>query len=456
MTRNKKKATVFMTAIATGTLLNPLNSSMIALALHSIQDDYQLSFAMVSWLISGFYLVSAVGQPVAGKMGDLIGRKKLFLTGLVIAACASLAAPIAPAFAFLLIFRLLQAAGSSAVYPSGVSLVHDYIAHEKQGTALAVLAISASVMTAFGPTVGGFLIVWGGWPSIFYVNLPFICVSFILGCLVIPKDVKEEKLRIRTLLARLDLIGMALFSFGIVSLLWFLLELEHAPQFFALIVSVICFTALACFEWHCKRPFIDVRLLKENHRLTEVYLLFILMNLVNYCLFYGMPNYFQSGLKLSVRTSGAMMLFMSAASVAVSLLCGRWIERKGTEIPIKVSAALTAAGAVFLLFAVGSGLGFIGTVLILFGIGYGICNVALQAAMLDAVQAEAVGVSSGLFQTCRFIGSIGSTAILGLIFGSSVTQAHLSELAWFLIAISVLALLISFCFFRGNRPPDFD
>ncbi|GAY74885.1 multidrug resistance protein B [Sporolactobacillus inulinus] len=69
MTRNKKKATVFMTAIATGTLLNPLNSSMIALALHSIQDDYQLSFAMVSWLISGFYLVSAVGQPVAGKWG---------------------------------------------------------------------------------------------------------------------------------------------------------------------------------------------------------------------------------------------------------------------------------------------------------------------------------------------------------------------------------------------------
>ncbi|HHL0974790.1 TPA: MFS transporter, partial [Bacillus cereus] len=77
----QNKRSLFLTAIATGTMLNPLNSSMISLALHSIQKDFQLSFTTVSWLISSFYLASAIGQPVIGKLGDLIGRKRMFLMG---------------------------------------------------------------------------------------------------------------------------------------------------------------------------------------------------------------------------------------------------------------------------------------------------------------------------------------------------------------------------------------
>lgn len=450
-TKVKKGSAIFIATIATGTILNPLNSSMMALALHSIQNDYQLSFATVSWLISGFYLVSAIGQPISGKIGDLIGRKKLFLTGLLIAALTSIGAPLAPAFALLLLMRLLQAAGSSSVYPSGVALVHDHVPHEKQATSLAILAISASVMTAFGPTVGGFLIVWGGWQSIFYVNLPFILFSFALGWFVIPRDVKKKEISFKTVIARLDLTGIALFSVGMISLLWFLLTLEESVNYLILIVGIVCFAILILHEWRSGQPFIDVRLLKHNHKLSVVYLLFILLNIDNYCLFYGMPSYFQSGLHLSVRISGAMMLFMSMASVVVSLLCGRWIEHRGTSMPIKTSALLTVLGSFLLLFVSDSAFWVISAVLIILGAGYGIGNVALQATMLDAAPKDAVGTSSGLFQTCRFIGSIGATAVLGLIFGKTVTQSHLFELSWVLIVVSGIALLISLFFFKNTR-----
>ncbi len=85
-----------MTAVASGTMLNPLNSSMISLALHSIQHEFHLSFTTVSWLISSFYLASAVARPVTGKLGDMLGRKKLFLIGLLLVAVSAVGAPFAP------------------------------------------------------------------------------------------------------------------------------------------------------------------------------------------------------------------------------------------------------------------------------------------------------------------------------------------------------------------------
>lgn len=447
----KKSRPVLLTAIATGTILNPLNSSMISLALHSIQSDYRLSFAAVSWLVSGFYLASAVGQPITGKVGDLIGRKRMFLIGLLIAAAASLGAPLAPTFLILILMRILQALGSSAVYPSGVAIVRNHVDHSKQASSLAVLAIFASVMTAFGPTVGGFLIVWGGWQSIFTVNFPFILVSFVLGCLVIPKDVKKTGVHLSEVIRRLDIPGICLFSAGMVSLLWFLLSLGEAVHYTAAAIGILCFALFARREWKTVQPFIDLPLMKKNHVLTLVYLLFILLNIANYCLFYGMPSYFQDGLHLGLRLSGAMMLFMSVASVAFSLLSGHWIDRSGTSKPIRVGAAMTAIGSVLLLFASENvPLWLIGGILLVIGAGYGIGNVALQAAMLDAVPRDAVGTSTGLFQTCRYIGSILSTVVLGLIFGKTITPHHLFVLTWVLIAVSGAALLVSLNFFKNK------
>ena len=167
MIKWKDNRKVFLTAIAFGTMLNPLNSSMISLALHQIQHEFGLSFTTVSWLISTFYLASAVTQPVSGRIGDhVMSRRTLFLFGLVLVAVSAICAPFAPTFAVLIVIRLLQAIGSSAIYPSGVGLIRDHV-KERQASALAVLSIFASAMTALGPTLGGFLMTIGSWPAIF-------------------------------------------------------------------------------------------------------------------------------------------------------------------------------------------------------------------------------------------------------------------------------------------------
>lgn len=442
----KKNRAFFLTAVATGTMLNPLNSSMISLAIHSIQKDFHLTFTTVSWLISSFYLASAVAQPVTGKIGDLLGRKKTFLAGLILVAISAIGAPLSSTFLMLIVMRLFQSIGSSAIYPSGIALIRDNI-QERQASALAVLSIFASAMTALGPTLGGFLIVWGDWPAIFRVNFPFILISFLLGLFLFPKDTKKTNSSFKQLLLQLDVPGIALFGSGMVLLLWFLLSFKTQIHIGAGIAGI---TLLSLFVWHelkVKVPFIDIRLFRAHPKLSWVYLQFIVLNIFFYCLFFGLPSYFQDGMHLNVRTSGLLMLFMSAVSIFISPLTGKWIDKSGSKTPVIVGAILSLAGAVLLtLFFVDAPYWQMGLILSLLGISYGIGNVVLQAAMLEASPRSIIGTTSGLFQTCRYLGSILSSIVLGLVFGKEISGWHMEVLGMVLISVASISVLMSLRF----------
>lgn len=442
----KKNRALFLTAVASGTMLNPLNSSMISLALHNIQRDFHLSFTAVSWLISSFYLASAVAQPVTGKIGDLIGSKKTFLFGLLLVAISAIGAPLSSSFLMLLIMRLFQSIGSSAIYPAGVTLIRRNI-RERQASALAVLAIFASAMSSLGPTVGGFLIVWGDWPAIFTVNFPFIIISFLLGWFMFPKDEKKEKNHFKDIISHLDLIGIALFSIGIVLLLWFLLSFNTSIHPVSGIAGVVFLALFVWWELKEKEPFIDIRLFRSHPKLSWVYLQFICLNIFFYCLFFGLPSYFQDEMHFGVNTSGLIMLFMSGASVLISPVTGKWIDKLGVKQPIIIGSLLLLAGAIVLtFFFVHASMIGIGVILVLLGISYGILNVVLQAAMLKESPSGIIGTTSGLFQTCRYLGSILSSIVLGLIFGAAITAGHMHMLGVVLTISSFLSLLMGLWF----------
>ncbi|MGG5254379.1 MFS transporter [Neobacillus sp. SM06] len=441
----KNNRGLFLTAVATGTMLNPLNSSMISLALHSIQRDFHLSFTTVSWLISSFYLASAVAQPVTGKIGDLIGSKKTFFAGLILVLISAIGAPLATSFLMLLLMRLFQSVGSSAIYPSGMTLIRDHI-NDRQASALAVLSIFASAMSSLGPTLGGFLIIWGDWPAIFKVNYPIILISLLLGWYMFPKDEKKGG-RLKDLLLMLDLIGIAFFAIGMVLILWFLLSLKTAVHLASGIGGLLFLGLFIWWELEVKEPFIDIRLFKKHPKLSWVYLQFIFLNIYFYSLFFGLPSYFQDEMNLSVKTSGLLMLFMSGVSIFVSPLTGKWIDRRGIKQPIWIGSMLAVLGAVVLtVFFVHAPNWGMGLILSILGISYGILNVVLQAAMLKESPAEMIGTTSGLFQTCRYFGSILSSIVLGLVFGKAITAGHLQILGIVLIFTGVGSLLMSLRF----------
>src|SRR5260370_4688507 len=155
-------------AIVLGTLLNPLNSSMIAVALVTLHHDFHVDLGTSTWLISGFYLAGAVGQPLMGRLADLLGARRVFLTGLTVACAVAIAAPFSPSFRWLVAARIVQAFATSTAYPAGLGMIRAASGGGRiPAQALAAMSVAASVSAALGPTIGGFCPSGGGRPGSF-------------------------------------------------------------------------------------------------------------------------------------------------------------------------------------------------------------------------------------------------------------------------------------------------
>ncbi|MBU8564907.1 MFS transporter [Virgibacillus pantothenticus] len=433
MAELKKKRWLFIITIGLGTLLNPLNSSMIAVAVTRLQEDFALSFVHASWLISIFYLASAAGQPVMGKLSDMFGPKRLFMTGLMLVALASLLAPFSPNFLFLLACRALQAIGSSTLFPSGMSMIRTYIT-EGQGRALAILSIFASTSAAFGPSIGGFFIDLWDWQAIFFINFPFILMSFLLAIFILP-DTKEN-----LALKQIDLIGIGLFIASITSLILFLLSFEEGNiRWWALFAFLITSGIFYKFEAQHRAPFMDVTSLKKNTKVTMVYEQFMSINLIYYCYFFGFPIFLQQALTYSETQTGIIMLALAGFGVIIAPLAGRMIDKLGSKLPAVVGIGLLVIGTGLLLtYHETSSLGWLLVIMSVLGASNGFNNISMQTALYENIRPEDTGQASGLFQTSRYMGAILSSSLLGIMFNQQVGYENLHLVAIICLIFSVL------------------
>jgi MFS family permease len=143
--------------VALGTMLAPLNSTMIAVALPGVMDDFDAGLASAGWLVTAYLIVMASLQPVAGKIGDRVGRRCLVLGGLTFFGLASLGAAIAPNLWLLLGFRVLQAVAGALIVPNGVALVRAVVPEARRGARFGLMGAGVAMAAALGPTVGGLL-----------------------------------------------------------------------------------------------------------------------------------------------------------------------------------------------------------------------------------------------------------------------------------------------------------
>ena len=186
----RKNEKLIIVAVSLGVILNPLNTTMITVALPAIQKDFELTATDISWLIASYFIISAIFTPLIGKLSDIYGRRFIFLTGLLLVVVSSILAPLSPNMPVLLAMRGIQAIGTSALFPAGVGIIRNTIPNN-QNRVIGTLAVFATTSAAFGPTIGGMLIQFGGWPVIFYVNLPILAIGIVLTLLFIPKDQKN-------------------------------------------------------------------------------------------------------------------------------------------------------------------------------------------------------------------------------------------------------------------------
>ncbi|CAM3399152.1 MFS transporter [Paenibacillus lupini] len=437
-----------MIAVCLGILLNPLNSSMVSVAIPRLQSTFQLDYTAVSWIIFSFYIASAIAQPVMGKASDLYGRRRIFLTGLVISFVASLIAPLSPNFGWLIVFRIVQSIGTSMIVAVGLAIVRIHIT-EKQATALSVLSIFLSGAAAIGPFVGGVLIHWWNWHAIFLVNIPFVAASFLLAWRTIPDDHPTVSKVSHKWMKRIDMPGILLFAGGLVALLVGLLSIKSSGHMslinmFVGLSGLLLLVLFVRHELTTESPFIPLRTFGKYPEMTWVNVQFMLVNILFYSIFFGLPSYLQLVRQVSEFHTGILMLSLGVCSLVVSPLAGRWIDKSGTRPVLLSSAILMTFGALWIVtLSPTSSMFSVSLALAAFGISNGLNNVGMQAALFNSSPKEIIGVASGLFSTSRYLGTILSSLLIGVVMGSTFSFEGFRVLAMILTAIALSLVIMN-------------
>ena len=468
-------------AVCLGTLLNPLNSSMIAVALLRLRDDFGVTVTTVSWLISAFYLAAAVCQPLAGRIADQFGARRVFCLGLVLVCLTGALAPLSPSFGWLVGFRVVQAVGTSVAFPCGLVLIRtasevaragdraDHVDGAGQSgraaaptVALGALSVAASVSAAFGPVLGGFLVSLAGWPAVFVANVPVTLAGLAAALAWLPADrphctdrtARLHRLgrsgrlpglvRSNTAPARVDLVGVLLFASGLAGLLGFLLSVPAGPFWPLLPVGPVALGLLVWWERRVAEPFLDVRVLASNRALLGVYLRFAAVNVAFYGAFYALPLWFEGERGLPPRLAGLLLLPLAGLGLLATPVAVRMIARRGPAPAMVFGVGTMLVGALLMLaFRPTSPIWSLVLVCAVLGLPNGFCNLSLQSSLFDVTPPEGTGTAAGLYQTSRYLGAILSTSLLGVVFAHSVGTAGLHTVAAVMAVISAALLLSS-------------
>jgi len=383
-------------SVTLGTLLTPLNSSMVAVALVRLQHDFTVNVGTVTWLVSGFYLASAVVQPVTGRLADRLGPRRVFLSGLLLVGCVCAVAPLAPAFGWLVLVRVLQACGGSTAFPSGLAMIRGASPGGRVPAAsLSAINVANSAGAALGPTLAGFLVAFAGWQAIFAVNVPLAALGVLTGLRWMPRD------------------------------------RPPAPA---------------------PRATADVGRLLTSPGLAAIYLQFAAVNLVFYSIFLALPLWLQQARGLPPYEAGLLLLPVAGLGILTAPPAAWAVARSGYRPVLVAGAAALLAGSLLLL-ALGPATPVLGIACaaMVFGLPSTMNTIGLQAALYGAAPAEAIGAAGGLFQTCRYVGAMLSGGVIGLAFTRGTTTTALHLLAAFLVALSTAVLAVAVVGARRGR-----
>ena len=436
-----------------GTLLNPLNSSMIAVALVTLQQRYDVDVATSSWLISSFYLAAAVGQPLMGRLVDLVGPRRMFVSGLAVVLLVCSLVPLVPGFWWLVALRAAQGIGTSAAYPAAVAIFRQAVGPDGKppAGAMAALGMIAGGSAALGPVIGGLLLAMADWQAIFLINIPLAGLGIVLALGTLPAIGSSELRGGRAVAGALDIPGALLFAGFVGTTLGFLLSLAQRPLPWLLVPATLLGVGLVLVERSVPSPFLDVRGLVANRASSSILLQQVGIQLVFYAMFFGLPLWMETTRGLTSAQVGLLMLPFTVIGLLVTPLAARTVNRHGSRRALIAGSALLCVGTLMVqLLDARTTIPMLIVLACVMGIPNGLNSLALQTAMFAASPANRIGASGGLFQTCRYLGAILAGSVLGVLLERDPGSAGLHQVGWLITIAAVLLVLLATLLRRGS------
>lgn len=440
-----------------GAVLNPINSSMIAVALIPIGVALGAPPSETAWLVSALYLATAVGQPVVGRLVDTYGPRPLYLIGTALVGVAGLLGALAPSLGVLIVARVLLGLGTCAGYPAAMYLIRresERTGQDSPSRILAALAVATQVTAVIGPTVGGLLIGLGGWRTTFTVNVPLSLAGLVLGTLRLPKLAAPGGAEGPRQAGGLDTAGMALFAATLISLMLFLMR-PQLGHWYLLVLTAAAAAGLAVRELRVPEPFIDLRVLGGNVPMLATFGRNLLTLTVSYAFLYGYTQWLEAGRGLSASAAGLVLLPMFLTGVIVTSISGRRAEVRG-KLLIGATAQIAACAALLLVHS-GSAIWLLVGIAVLVGIPQGLNSLANQNALYHQAEPARMGSAAGLLRTFSYLGAMTASAATAAFFSHGVGTGGLHQLALFMTACGVLLLaatLLDRSLRRIGQPKD--
>ncbi|MBV9454181.1 MAG: MFS transporter, partial [Rubrobacter sp.] len=419
---------VVLSAVSLGTFISTLNASIVNSSLPTLADNFNVSIPDIEWVVVAFLLATGVLLLTFGRLGDIVGYKRVYVGGFVIFALAGAVCGLSQSVAQLIGLRVLQGVGAGMIQAIGPAIVTATFSSQERGKALGLNGMSVAVGLALGPTLGGILTDWLSWRWIFFVNLP-VGVFGVLWALRVLSDRDRDESQQQ----RFDPLGAGLASGALLALLlalsegsswgWGSFETIGLLAAFGLLGAAFIVT-----ELRVSQPMLDLKLFairSFSAGNTSLLIAFAALFAANFLL----PFFLERGQGLSALESGLLLTPLPLGILVVAPLSGALSDRIGSQVPSTAGLTVLTVGLLSLT-GVGAETGHWGLIwrFAMVGTGIGLFNSPNQSSIMGSVPRPRLGIASGMISQMRYTGQALGIAVGGAVVASR-TPVHIQDLA---------------------------
>jgi len=411
-----------LAAVSFGLFMIMLDNTVVNVALQSIRDDLGISVSELEWVVNAYALTFGVLLLSGGKLADLLGRRRIFIAGLVIFTGASLWCGLADGAASLIAARSVQGVGAALMNPATLSIITATFPARQRGTAIGIWAGVSALALAIGPLVGGVLTERVSWSWIFFVNVPVGVVAVVAARAFIDesRDTSRER--------RLDLPGLVTSGVGLFALTYALIETNTNAWGSARVVALfaiaaVALTAFVALERRQRLPMLDLSLFR-NASFSAANTVMGLVGVAMFGVFFFNSLYLQSVLGYSAIQTGATFLPMTLLIMVGAPVAGRFSDRIGPRWLI--TGGMTLLAGSLLLFGTldqHSSFWHILPGLVVGGLGLAITMAPTTATAMSSVPVDKAGVGSAVINSTRQVGGSLGIAIMGTLVATQVSAS---------------------------------
>lgn len=411
-----------LASLALSTLLPALAISSANVALPTLAVHFRVDLAAASWVVLAYLLATTTLLVGAGRLGDLMGRRRVLLAGVALFGAASGLCALAPSWPMLLVARALQGVGAAAMLALTMAMVGASLPKARSGQAMGMLGTMSAVGTALGPSLGGVLIDTFGWQAVFAVNVPLSLAALVLARRYLPGDAQ------RAGVSGFDAHGMVWLA---IVLAGYALAMTRHPGWLAVAIAALLMLVRA--ERRAASPLLPLARLREPALRTSLVMNALVSAVMMATLVVG-PFHLTAVSGLAASAVGGLMSVGPVVSAFSGVPAGRLVDRFGAPTMVLVGLALMALGCA-LIAALPPSLGVLGYVgpLVIVTPGYALFQAANNTAVMAGVDAAQRGVVAGLLTLSRNLGLITGASAMAALFAAGGLQLS------FIVACAMIA-----------------